>query len=322
MRFDNVHSTDDALQTNFGIETTLDNDTKDLIDHQSTVIHAPIFDRPNPLKVPSFAGRSRSLPNIGPTPPLTAYESSLGNYRSVDSAYGSFSDEDDTSEDEIKLHANESRDEYYTQSHRNIDEREQSSTEWVRNVLSFKTSQESSASISDAISSSLHGDIKSKSLSPGSKSGLKKRRKYESILNKPRYGSDGTSRSKVTSNVKFATLEIREFPTALGDNPGGLVGPPITLDWKHDEERTVVVSLEEYESKREPRREEVELWIPECLRRWKLLDRGVSMRKMQKAAKKAEKTRKERKITIASFKKSPEAGYFSGLKNVIKLLEG
>jgi len=323
MRFSKKHFIEE-IPNEFSIETPLNDAVKDLINHQSNIIHAPILDRPNSKSPLILKGRSRSLPNIGPTPPVLSSKSSGEIYRSTDKDSGPLSDTDESDEDESKIDLNENRNEFYTQSHRNIDRREQSlpSSEWIQNILLSKTSQESSTSILDAISSSLHGAIKSVSLSPKSDVSTKWR-KYDSILKKSRYGDDGDHcRSKTVLNAKFTTLEIREFPVALGDNPGGIVGPPICLDWKHEEERTLIMSLEEYESTREPRKEGHELWIPECLRRWKLLDKGVSMRAMQKAAKKADKARAQRKSTIASFRKTPaETGLFSGAKDIFKHLK-
>lgn len=328
MRLEKVHSVEESSQKCLSVEVTLEDVVINLVDHQSNIIHAPIL-RPKlskPSPIDNEIGRTRSLPNIGPTPPLLASESSQEKYKSTHQDSGSLSDEDETDEDETKIQFIESRDECYTQSERIIDQREQSlpSDQWVQNILNIRSREESSTDISDAISSSLHGDESSERLSPESSS--TKRRKCGSILKKARYSSDCDHRTEYQSDLKpkFSTLEIREYPVALGDNPGGVAGPPICLDWKHDEERTLIMPLEEFESKRAPRREEHELWIPECLRRWRLLDRGVSMRSMQRATKKAENTRRQRKSTIQKLRASPEgtSGYFSGIKDIIKYMKG
>jgi len=107
-----------------------------------------------------------------------------------------------------------------------------------------------------------------------------------------------------TLSASFSTIQIREYPITLGENPGGAKGPPITLDWKHDEGKTIVISLEEYEQKRSPRRNKTELYMPEYLRRWRLLERGVSMKEIHKATKNAESTRRKRKKTSQRFNDS------------------
>ena len=96
-------------------------------------------------------------------------------------------------------------------------------------------------------------------------------------------------------SASFSTIQIREYPITLGNNPGGVEGPPITLDWVHDEEKTQLIPLEEYEENRPQRRNECELYMPEYLRRWRLLERGVTMKEMKKATKEANLYRQKRK---------------------------
>lgn len=188
-------------------------------------------------------------------------------------------------------------------------------------------------------SSSLHSFCMNESLSPITGSGsISRPARYcsessistgsGSILRPARYSSERSIRTTTSmadeakSQVYFSTLEIREYPITLGNNPGGVQGPPICLDWKHKEERTVFVSLDEYEGKREPRRSENDLYIPECLRRWKLLEQGVSMRRMQKASKEADNVRKQRRktIQIVTGKTPPTA--LDELKCMVKQLVG
>jgi len=118
-------------------------------------------------------------------------------------------------------------------------------------------------------------------------------------------------------SASFSTIQIREYPITLGNNPGGAKGPPITLEWKHDDEKTLVTSLEEYEKKRPPRRDD--LHIPECVRRWRLLEKGFSMREMRKASSDAEFTRRQRKKTIQQLTFPSNCSVRDKVRNLLNL---
>lgn len=111
------------------------------------------------------------------------------------------------------------------------------------------------------------------------------------------------SECTVQQSTSFSTVEIRQYPITLSNNPGGGQGPPICLDWRHDEEKTQVIGLDDYEEERPPRRDEIEMYMPEYLRRWRLLERGVSMKEMRKATKDANCVRQQRKASIRPQKK-------------------
>lgn len=63
-----------------------------------------------------------------------------------------------------------------------------------------------------------------------------------------------------TVTVRFSTLQVREYPCILGDNPGGTTGPPIAMDWEHFSE--VSVPVDEYEANRPERRGHAEMQMP------------------------------------------------------------
>lgn len=52
--------------------------------------------------------------------------------------------------------------------------------------------------------------------------------------------------------VSFSKLHVREYNVVFGDHPCCMSGPPLTLGWNHESED--VLSLEEYESSRKPRK--------------------------------------------------------------------
>ena len=60
-----------------------------------------------------------------------------------------------------------------------------------------------------------------------------------------RSSTSSTSTSSTSSTVSFDTVEIRGYYITLGDNPSCSRGPPISLDWKYEQE--LVMKVEEYE---------------------------------------------------------------------------
>jgi len=129
--------------------------------------------------------------------------------------------------------------------------------------------------------------------------------------------SDGYERSsdsvKLKPSTSFSTLEIREYPITLGDNPGGAQGPPISLDWKYNKKHTQVVPLEDYEETRPRRRNRKEMHIPGNMRRWRLLRKeGVSVKEIENAIKAADAVRRQRRKSVAL-----RPGHLSSLKRRI-----
>lgn len=55
-----------------------------------------------------------------------------------------------------------------------------------------------------------------------------------------------------SKSVSFQHLCIREYKLIIGDSPSCSEGPPTTLSWDHGDES--IVSIDEYEGNREPRR--------------------------------------------------------------------
>jgi hypothetical protein len=72
-----------------------------------------------------------------------------------------------------------------------------------------------------------------------------------SNFSSPKYGasilvSNQTSKRR-SSKIQFSTVEVRQYERVLGDNPGVSSGPPVSIGWKHFEDRTVVLPIDEYE---------------------------------------------------------------------------
>ncbi|CAJ1960139.1 unnamed protein product [Cylindrotheca closterium] len=112
-------------------------------------------------------------------------------------------------------------------------------------------------------------------------------------------------------SVSFSSIEIRQYPLCMGDNPGCLRGVPISMDWKHTEE--ISLGLDEYEECRGEPSETIA--IPphkrfEMLQRTKLYTRCEIMKTLQKV----EADRERRK---ASSRDSEKEEYIEGLKRGI-----
>ncbi len=99
--------------------------------------------------------------------------------------------------------------------------------------------------------------------------------------------------------VQFSTIEIREYPITLGDNPGGRSGPPISLGW--DYSISSKMNLDTYESRRDPtiRRSISEFYISSQDRVCALLKTdGCSMKDIFDACATARSIRKDRRQNI------------------------
>ena len=99
--------------------------------------------------------------------------------------------------------------------------------------------------------------------------------------------------------VRFSSVQIREYPITLGDNPGGIRGPPLTIEWKHELENTL--SLDSYESDRPPRRSGNEMSIHAFDRETMLKNVGFSRSEITQLTKPVNVARNQRKKTNAAM---------------------
>lgn len=102
--------------------------------------------------------------------------------------------------------------------------------------------------------------------------------------------------------VCFASVQVREYPVVLGDNPSCTSGPPITLAWDHDADAIISCTIDEWENeRRDYRRSRQEIHVPASVRREWLLDAGYSASQLQESV---ETLQKERQLRRSSFDKS------------------
>jgi len=96
--------------------------------------------------------------------------------------------------------------------------------------------------------------------------------------------------------VSFSSLEIKEFNMTLGDHPSATSGPPVALDWDHVAGERVV-SLEEYERARSPRRKRKQLKLSYKARKG-ILQSSFTDDEINKQWREALEIRMQRKETL------------------------
>lgn len=98
-------------------------------------------------------------------------------------------------------------------------------------------------------------------------------------------------------NVKFDSVNIREYPVTLGENPGVSAGPSLTIDW--EPQTYVEIPLEEYETSRPPRRDYMEMSIPKDIRMQMLQSSGHTKKEIMASVRVTNIGRMNRKKTNA-----------------------
>ena len=101
--------------------------------------------------------------------------------------------------------------------------------------------------------------------------------------------------AKSENEVSFGTVDIREHPVIPSDNPGGVKGPPVTIDWNHSSHSTA--NIHDYEEMRPTRRTATQLIMPSTYRQQLLIQSGFTLHEIQQYTKKANVARRHRKRT-------------------------
>ena len=133
--------------------------------------------------------------------------------------------------------------------------------------------------------------------------------------------------------VSFSTVQFREYPIAIGDNPGGaLMGVPITMDWDYNygsKEATdgepgvspsiLLLNLDEYEEAQlSRRRHDLELRMSIDDRKKLLKKLGFTVKEIQVGIRNANKTRVQRKATVQYMHLSPVEEVCEKISRAIK----
>mmetsp|Transcript_4715 Transcript_4715/g.5248 ORF Transcript_4715/g.5248 Transcript_4715/m.5248 type:complete len:249 (+) Transcript_4715:3-749(+) len=110
------------------------------------------------------------------------------------------------------------------------------------------------------------------------------------------------------ARIQFANIEVRQYNRILGDNPACSYGPPIQLDWTHDNQQTQpTISIDEYESNRLRRRTRRQLSMSTTTRRNMMYFHfGYNHAEIDKAADSIKKIQKHREQTILLSKRAEQ----------------
>lgn len=177
--------------------------------------------------------------------------------------------------------------------------------EWQNNSLSKSDSTGSTSSISAIVAESPNC-VCGRSRPRGS---ILTVRSLEESLHNPGLSHSRRSRLRDSSAstlgseddgsfVTFDRLEIRKYPIVVGDNPAVTSGVPLTIGWDHDENSMAIVSVEEYENSRPPRRCNDELILPKSKRENMMIASGHPRSELTKAVRETIRVKNSRRRTI------------------------
>jgi len=114
--------------------------------------------------------------------------------------------------------------------------------------------------------------------------------------------------------VQFQNIEIREYYWCIGDNPACSEGPPIQLSWKY-KPRVRTYTVDDYETRRRPRRTADQLGIPEHTRIEMLLTAGYSIDELLLAELQKERDQLLRENTLGNLQFAPIYEIFGDIKS-------
>jgi len=111
-------------------------------------------------------------------------------------------------------------------------------------------------------------------------------------------------------SVSFRTIEVREFPILIGDNPCVAEGPPLSISWEPDCELSI--DIEEFEDYRNGdgrdccrRRTGEELRLDSQQRKYMALESGNSYHDIAAAVRKVSKDRRLRRRSVHNNSSRP-----------------
>jgi hypothetical protein len=109
--------------------------------------------------------------------------------------------------------------------------------------------------------------------------------------------ADSTA-SSTEHRVRFSSVQIREYPICIGDNPSSTRGPPITLGWDYATEKELSIEESERKWKRTPQG----LLLSELKRMVRLHNSGFHSSEIQRATSNVNDDRSRRRETIEGLK--------------------
>lgn len=111
--------------------------------------------------------------------------------------------------------------------------------------------------------------------------------------------------------VTFDNIEVREYSVVIGDNPSCTSGPPVSIGWSYNE--GFVIGVEEYETRRQKRRNFLQMAMPRTVREEMLMyEFGFSRSQVAAAIRENVKTKNQRRQTLNNL------GNYSKMEEVLE----
>jgi hypothetical protein len=111
------------------------------------------------------------------------------------------------------------------------------------------------------------------------------------------------SDAQESRSVNFSTIEVRSYPMIMGDAPSVSLGPPLTIDWEHQDVEEYDVS--DYEKAKPKKRSKAEMLVPAEVREAWLRDQGYAWSEMEEVRKEINCIKKRRSATISQQRWQP-----------------
>lgn len=111
---------------------------------------------------------------------------------------------------------------------------------------------------------------------------------------------DAPGRPSKDNTISFRNIEVREYSRAIGDNPSVSAGAPMSIGWEYNDPD--VLSVDEYESTRPPRRAHHEMVVPRSVRQDLLMNEwGYSRSQLASAVRDSNRTKTQRRTTVTNM---------------------
>lgn len=133
---------------------------------------------------------------------------------------------------------------------------------------------------------------------------------------------------KTTKQIKFNTVEIREFPIVLSNNPSCHYGPSIELGWEYiisSNSTDGAIDISQYEMEREGKRRREKagrpskLYLSQVRREEMLASAGYSTKEVKTAVKDKKKARRQRSLSKFFRLRSRAQSHFEARRREKKL---
>jgi hypothetical protein len=125
------------------------------------------------------------------------------------------------------------------------------------------------------------------------------------------------------TKVSFSTVEVRHYERILGDNPGVSSGPPLSIGWNYYDDKTIRVSVDEYEYYQSRCQDESDMVLSRYERENILEALGYSEKEVARAIRQNYKLKRNRRQTVNNLPVIRiEEAVETAKKSLLKILPG